>query len=83
MICILIKQFESSAILNRKIPYKLIRSRQKALGLELRPGRGLGKWTGQNYMLSSKACGADNAAAYVWQKGIDEIRCLELVRGLA
>ena len=43
----------------------------------------LGNGWGRNYMLSSKAYGADNAAAYVRQKGIDEIRYLELVRELA
>lgn len=42
----------------------------------------LGNGWGRNYMLSSKAYGADNAAAYVRQKGIDEIRYLELVREL-
>ena len=35
---------------------------------------------GRNYMLSSKAYGADNTAAYVRQKGIDEIRYPELAR---
>lgn len=43
----------------------------------------LGNGRGRNYMLSSKAYGADNAAAYVWQKGIDEIRYPELVLELA
>lgn len=43
----------------------------------------LGNGRGRNYMLSSKAYGADNAAAYVRQKGIDEIRYPELVLELA
>ena len=43
----------------------------------------LGNGRGRNYMLSSKAYGADNAAAYVRQKGIDEIRYPELVMELA
>ena len=40
----------------------------------------LGNGRGRNYMLSSKAYGADNAAAYVRQKGIDEFRDPELAR---
>ena len=43
----------------------------------------LGNGRGRNYMLSSKAYGADKAAAYVRQKGIDEIRYPELVLELA
>ena len=43
----------------------------------------LGNGRGRNYMLSSKAYGADNAAAYIRQKGIDEIRYPELVLELA
>lgn len=43
----------------------------------------LGNGRGRNYMLSSKAYGADMAAAYVRQKGIDEIRYPELVLELA
>ena len=40
----------------------------------------LGNGRGGNHMLSSKAYGADNAAAYVRQKGIDETRYPELAR---
>lgn len=43
----------------------------------------LGNGRGRNYMLSSKAYGTDKAAAYVRQKGIDEIRYPELVLELA
>ena len=43
----------------------------------------LGNGRGRNYMLSSKAYGADKAATYVRQKGIDEIRYPELVLELA
>ena len=43
----------------------------------------LGNGRGRNDMLSSKAYGADNAVAYVRQKGIDEIRYPELVLELA
>lgn len=43
----------------------------------------LGTGRSRRYMLSSKAYGADNTAAYIRQKGIDELRYDELVLALA
>ncbi len=43
----------------------------------------IGNGRGRNYMLSPKAYGKENAAAYIRQKGIDELRYAELVLELA
>ena len=43
----------------------------------------LGNGRGRNYMLSPKAYGKENTAAYIRQKGIDELRYEELVLELA
>lgn len=43
----------------------------------------IGNGCGRNYMLSPKAYGQGNAAAYIRQKGIDELRYAELVLELA
>ena len=43
----------------------------------------LGNGRGRNYMLSPKAYGRENTAAYIRQKGIDELRYEELVLELA
>ena len=43
----------------------------------------IGNGRGRNYMLSPKAYGRENTAAYIRQKGIDELRYEELVLELA
>ena len=43
----------------------------------------IGNGRGRNYMLSPKAYGRENAASYIRQKGIDELRYEELVLELA
>ncbi len=43
----------------------------------------IGNGRGRNYMLSPKAYGRENTAAYIQQKGIDELRYEELVLELA
>ena len=43
----------------------------------------IGNGRGRNYMLSPKAYGKENTAAYIRQKGIDELRYEELVLELA
>lgn len=43
----------------------------------------IGNGRGRNYMLSPKAYGKENTAAYIRQKGIDELRYDELVLELA